>query len=241
MEISKIDSLQTHNLENFKELKIYKSNSNISSLSYCGKIKDIGIDESNTISEEFTKKLYEFKGQASIGRTKVNGIYQKKNLHLYTNKASTLDGLYRIAYVKGVGNKLYVSECGRSWDKYSGYFKILEEQLVACNIESKNNFYIIDKSNINTFINILNKIIDIEETTNLYLSSISKNIKIKNEIFDTVYWTKNNFSINNISESECIDKLIEIIKNTKDKDSLNNIKTKLLDLSNLVESLQKLT
>lgn len=66
MEISKIDSLQTHNLENFKELKIYKSNSNISSLSYCGKIKDIGIDESNTISEEFTKKLYEFKGQASI-------------------------------------------------------------------------------------------------------------------------------------------------------------------------------
>lgn len=230
-------------------VKVYKSDSKISSLNYCGEIKYIGIGESDTIPSTLAEKLEGFKGKASIGRSLQQSksdegekVYQKKNLHLYTNKATTLDGLYRIAYVKGVGDdELHVSECGRSSDKYSAYYKLLEEALVQNNFKVKNGTYIVNKGNIDKFVEILNEVIALEETEDLFLKFISNNIKIKEIVFATVYWNKADGCLNNrMSATDHIEHLIDIVKNMKNKEELELIKGKCSGIANLIESLVKL-
>ncbi len=170
---------------------LYRSPSRIKFMGYTGDATRIS--ESSTITN-YREELFEMKAQISLGSTGTGKNKLYKNIHIYSRNAEYLDAIERIAYLYQDGDILKVCEYkkGTRGSRYSALFHILREKLISNKFKKEDDYFIIDSSNIDKFVKIVNEICDERENEQYYLIKNSGIDELKSGIFNRAYWTAEN-------------------------------------------------
>jgi hypothetical protein len=167
---------------------IYRSPSKISTMGYAGKAERIY--ESTTIPQEYCDELSRMKGFISLGSTGTGDSKEYKNVHLYSESAEYLDGIYRIAYLFHEGDKLKICEYkkGTRGSRYSSLYEILKDKLLKAGFANESDCFSIDISNVTAFVDIISKIND-EQNQGKYELIKSKEVdELSSGVFNVAYW-----------------------------------------------------
>ncbi|MEN6459777.1 MAG: hypothetical protein ABFC94_00200 [Syntrophomonas sp.] len=129
---------------------IYCSESNIFKMTYSGVIPVV--DRAKNISQHYKEELKKLNCLASVGG-------QSKSIHLYAPDTVNLDGYKRICYINQKMDALRITEYyGRS-SRYSAFFRLLQSRMRQLNkFQIDNGAFIVDLSNINLFVDLVNEI-----------------------------------------------------------------------------------
>ncbi|WP_321835231.1 hypothetical protein [Clostridium butyricum] len=224
---------------NFDKPLVYLSDSLISSMSYSGEMEKI--KQSESIEKKFTEKLSQINGRVSLGLS--NG--KLKNAHIYSKDATTLDGTNRMCYIQQEENSLLVSEYfGNRGAKYSSGFRQLALKLRTANFKEKSNEkFIIEESNIDLFVEIINDLISEKINGCFELSAEndidSITIKNKKNYFFKAYWhrkinKKNDGDFNKVED--CIKNIAKYIKECNDAKELEIVSEKMKNINDIIEN-----
>lgn len=220
-----------HGVENEELLKsdqaiIYQSPSKIKHMGYTGMSDKIV--ESSTINAKYFDVLKKMKGFISLGSTGTGEDKEYKNIHLYSEKATYLDGINRIGYLYKEGEILRICEYkkGTRGSRYSSLYKIIEQKLKDKGFVYENGSFIIDLDNITTFVSIINEVNE-EQQEDKYCLVKSKEVdRLKLGIFNIAYWRFND----DMNSPQVIDKksklnihINEWIKNIDKCNDLNEL------------------
>ncbi|MBS6956268.1 MAG: hypothetical protein KH230_23915 [Enterocloster asparagiformis] len=213
------------------------------------------IQKSETIGDDLKKKLGGINGILSLSR--VNGKYA--NIHLLTSKATSLDGIERIGYIRGSNETIQFIEYPRGKNAhYSSFYPHIKNILLENGFEERPEGFIITTLQIDLFVEIINQFIKIRESKD-YEPIIDKKIDImfidgKKYFFNILYWAdkktqsergemrrmKADQEINVIKNA--IQNLAEICRNAKEEKELertvnyiNNIRKKLDILESIAQ------
>lgn len=205
---------------------IYRSPSKISTMGYAGKAERIY--ESTTIPQEYCDELSRMKGFISLGSTGTGDSKEYKNIHLYSESAEYLDGIQRIGYLFPEGDKLKISEYkkGTRGSRYSSLFKILNDKLLKAGFGNKGDCFLIDRSNVATFVVLINEIIEEQNRGKYELIKSQEIDELSSGVFNVAYWMyKGEGSLeiktNNVYKLLSVSKdLINKIDNCSDIDTL---------------------
>lgn len=178
---------------------LYKSDSLISSMSYAGRADKIV--RSTCIPPSFTAVLKSINGYVSLGTTKTSQGLQYRNAHIYSSKATSLDGIERICYVYSVdSNAVGVSESsGNRGSSYSSLYRILNSKMISNSFDYNvlDGSFNVSLSRISEFVEIVNELIKEHEELNYELVKDEKKIDIikigkgsaqQNHYFNIAYW-----------------------------------------------------
>lgn len=149
---------------------VYKSESLISSMSYSGDASKI--EKSTSFTSTFKRELVCIEGQVSLGSTGGN----LRNVHVYSRKATYLDGIERICYLQQANDKLVVSEySGNRGAKYSSLYPVLKNELKKKGFEAETNgTFKFDEADISKFVKILNMIINKRDSEEYELVAVDE-------------------------------------------------------------------
>ncbi|MGE5370703.1 MAG: hypothetical protein ACM3QZ_01830 [Solirubrobacterales bacterium] len=153
----------------FRNPKVYESDSLISSMSYSGPVAKI--DESTTFSDSFKQEIARIDGQVSLGTTD----RKLRNAHIYSRNALRLDGIERLCYLQQEADLLIVTEfSGNRGAKYSALFRILADRLRSAGFAEMNGRFQIQEAEIPRFVEIVNLVIDDREAGKYELAAVNE-------------------------------------------------------------------
>lgn len=224
---------------------VYSSESLISSMSYSGSADKI--NESTTLTESFKKKLIGIQGMVSLGST--NGML--RNVHVYSRNAVRLDGVERLCYLQQEDNKLIVSEySGNRGAKYSALYRILTDELHNAGFIDIQGKFKINETDISKFVEVVNFVINQREA-NSYDLVATQDVDVvviekKRYHYFKAYWMpkviarqsstevseENATPVNNVDQS--LKDIVDYLKKCNDRDKLNELKTKVDKLSDII-------
>ena len=241
---------------------IYKSNSLITSKSYSGKATKI--TKSSSIPKDISNVLQQISGYVSLGMTKVpqddtdNKVtsgFEYKNAHIYSSKATTLDGSERICYIYGVDSTtVKINECSSNKGaSYSSLYLILKDALLKNGFEQSfpSGSFKVSLENVSKLVDIINDIIVnheqgkyklIKENNRIDTITLGKGAEQKKLYYSVAYWREINTSPKqdslNITEEDIIVTLnnlinkIEAINNSQEIETILEKLDELIKLSN---------
>lgn len=176
---------------------------------------------SATIPFQLAKELSRIKGQFTF--TKYKDEY--RNMHLYTNNATTMDGLERVccfSYEPATATseeRIRVSEYGNGRNShYSGWYRELASQLRQAGYVEENETFYIQGKRITQFVDIVNRMLSEEMQDELELVAVNEVDSMAFGINDhsvryyyyKAYWKRKAFVSRNTSPSqEAIEAVLE--------------------------------
>lgn len=229
---------------------IYKSSSFITAMSYAGKADKI--TKSISLPASFTNVLKNILGYVSLGTTKIYKCDENpdtkvttgvtyKNAHIYSSKATTLDGIERLAYLYAIDDEtIGVSECtGNKGASYSSLYYILKNKLLKNGFTQNlpDDSFNINIAEVSKLVDIINEIIIdhengeyelIKEAGRIDTITLGKNQQQQKYFYFVAYWYEKNLTISNeISIEEMIDKIMAKIESTNNSQEIEDILKKL--------------
>lgn len=207
---------------------IYKSDSLITSMSYAG--KGIKIIRSTSIPACFTNILKNIKGYVSLGTTKTSSGVAYKNAHIYSSKATSLDGVERICYIQAVDfDTLCVSEYnGNRGSAYSSLFLILKSKLLnngfVQNLPDDN--FSITKIDVQKFVDLINELISehdngmydlVREEDKIDTITLGKAPEQRKLFYFIAYWREKELKERDISNKDGVEVVIDILNSAMRK------------------------
>jgi len=223
------------------ETVIYSSDTLISTMEYSGSISTI-IPQASGLSSAIKMQLQGItQGYCSLGG-------QWNNANFYGANARSLTGTDRICYARGINDDTMVitEYYGSRGSKFSGYYPLLLKKIRQSNkfkIDNNQSF-IVNKSNIVIFVNIMNSIMDdIVHSRLVMIKVLNKYDKIKIEgnyyYYNVVIWdySTNNRSLEKeLEESLNLKKHLEMLVKyliTRDKINVDGLE---IDIKAIKES-----
>ncbi|MDU5111126.1 MAG: hypothetical protein E6248_11805 [Clostridium sp.] len=230
---------------------LYKSNSKISSMSYAGPI-NTKIVKSETIPANFTNILKRIKGYCSLGTTKaykedMTNTISFRNVHIYSSKATTLDGIERICYISSINDcTINVSEHNTNkGSAYSSLYPILKTKLNQSGFTQNlpHDSFNININECQKFVDIINEVIE-EREFNKYMLvkgdkidtiTLGKKEKQNRLFYNVAYYVEKKAEIYAYNEGINLNGIEDIIS------TLNNIikKIEIIDRAQDLEDLMK--
>ena len=181
---------------------IYRSPSKIKLMGYAGKADRIV--ESSIINAKYFGELSKMKAQISLGSTGTGENKEYRNVHIYFEKATYLDGIDRIAYLYQDGDVLKICEYkkGTRGSRYSSLYNILKGKLKDNEFECDCESFLVNLENVKLFVEIINEICDDKEANKYCLVKSNKIDELNFGIFNIAYWDyKDNIISNEKAES----------------------------------------
>lgn len=236
---------------------IYKSTSLITSKSYSGNATKI--TKSSSISEEFTDILQNINGYVSLGMTKtsqsdsdkgskVTNGFEYKNAHIYSSKATTLDGSERICYIYGIdSNTIGINECSSNKGaSYSSLYLILKDELLKNDFKQRfpSGSFIVTLENAQKIVDIINDIIEkheqskyklIKENNRLDTITFGKGEKQKRLYYSVAYWREVSQDSLNIIEEDLVVDLNNLVNKIEAVNTLEEIEVVIKKLDELMK------
>ncbi len=212
------------------------------------------IQKSKTISPELKQRLENLDGILYLSR--VSGKYG--NIHLLTNKATCLDGIERLGYIRGNRDTIQFVEYPRGKNAhYSSFYPLVKELLLANGFKEKSNGFYISANQIDLFVGVINRFIKERDIQN-YQPVIDSRIDTmiidsKKYFFNVLYWDEQKRQqegeLMNISKpgqefiniKNSIQMLAEICRNAKEEKDLQIIASYINEIRKRLDILESIT
>ena len=212
------------------------------------------VQKSKTISPELKQRLESLEGILYLSR--VGGKYG--NIHLLTSKATSLDGIERLGYIRGNRDTIQFVEYPRGKNAhYSSFYPLVKELLLANGFKEISNGFAIHGNQIDRFVEVINRFIRARDIKK-YQPVIDNRIDTmiidgKKYFFNVLYWdekkiqqegeamkvSKPEQEIVNIKNS--IQILAEICRNAKEEKDLQIIVGYINEIRKRLDILESIT